>query len=84
MSKVEPFRTVAEVAKRYRVNATHVITWIANGDLVAINTSNTSQRPRWKISEQALADFEKKRSSKPADEPKPKRTRRPAVTREYV
>jgi transposase len=75
--------TVADVARRYRVSPDKVRAWIARGELKAVNTStNLCGRPRWVISLDALAAFEKRRTGGP--EPTPKRTgRRPAAVKDY-
>ena len=67
--------TVSEVARRYRVSADKVRGWIKAGELHAINTAALlCGRPRWVVTSDALADFEKKRQSGPA--PKTQRRRR--------
>jgi hypothetical protein len=65
--------TVADVARRYRVGEDKVRTWIARGELRAINTAMAlCGRPRWVIPADALAAFERRR----AGGPPPKQTRR--------
>jgi transposase len=67
--------TVKDVAKRYRVGEDKVRGWIARGELKAINTATAlCGRPRWVIPAEALANFEKGRTSAPT--PKPTRRRR--------
>jgi hypothetical protein len=70
---------VREVARRLRVSEDKIRHWIARGELKAINTAtDMCGKPRWVITPEALADFEKKRAGGPA--PKPQRRRRqPAV-----
>ena len=61
------YSSVSDVAKRYTVGAHTVLAWIRNGDLKAIDVSRVGSmgRPRYKITEQALAEFEKRRSTAP-------------------
>jgi hypothetical protein len=67
--------TVAEVARRYRVGQDKVRGWIRRGELAAINTATVlCGKPRWVITPDALAVFEKRRATGPA--PKQKRRRR--------
>jgi transposase len=67
--------TVRDVARRYRVGEDKVRAWIARGELRAINTAAVlCGKPRWVISPDALAEFERRRAGGPP--PKPKRARR--------
>jgi hypothetical protein len=67
--------TVADVARRYRVSPDKVRSWIARGELLAINTASAlCGRPRWVIPPDALVEFERRRSSVPT--PKPVRRQR--------
>ncbi len=53
-----------QVAKRLRVSADKVRDWINKGELKAVNVANRdSSRPRWRISEDAIRDFENKRQA---------------------
>ncbi len=70
--------TVRDVARRYRVSPDKVRAWIARGELRAVNTSTAlCGRPRWVVSPDALAEFERRRAGGPPP-PKPRRQRRPA------
>jgi excisionase family DNA binding protein len=54
--------TVKDMAKRYRVSKDKVRAWIARGELAAVNTATLKcGKPRWVISPDALADFERQR-----------------------
>jgi transposase len=67
--------TVREVARRYRVGEDKVRTWIARGELAAVNTAAAlCGRPRWVVCPEALRQFERRRNSAPP--PKPVRSRR--------
>jgi hypothetical protein len=73
--------TVADVARRYRVGEDKVRAWIARGELPAINTAAVlCGRPRWVITPDALAAFERGRRGGPPPKPAPRRRRRPAAT----
>lgn len=71
---VSPKLTPAEVAALYRVGTANVLHWISSGALPAVNTSRGTQRPRWRISREALEQFERRRAAKPR--PKAARRRR--------
>lgn len=67
--------TTAEVARRYRVGEDRVRGWIKSGALRAINTTDAaSGKPRFVILPDALAEFERVRSTVPS--PKPVRRKR--------
>jgi hypothetical protein len=73
---VLPGFTVADVARRYRVSPDRVRAWIARGELVALNTRDVrSGRPRWVVTAEALAAFERSRQATPPSPP-PKRRKR--------
>lgn len=56
--------TPPQVAARYGVATVKVHRWIATGELRAVNLATTQQcRPRWRIYETDLADFEQRRCS---------------------
>jgi hypothetical protein len=69
--------TVADLAARYRVSPDKVRAWIDRGELRAVNTAAVlCARPRWVVSPDALAEFERRR----AGGPPPKPRRRPRQT----
>jgi excisionase family DNA binding protein len=57
--------SVKEVKDRYGVSENTVLSWIKSGQLQAINVGRTpaGKRPRWRITQQALEEFELARSS---------------------
>lgn len=60
------YSTPPEVAKRYSVKPQKVLAWIRSGELVAVNVAERANgRPRWRVSEEALETFERRRSSRP-------------------
>ena len=67
----------ADVAEKYGCKVEKVLVWIASRDLIAINvaTNPNGGKPRWRITPEALEDFERARSTRPAPKPIP-RTRR--------
>jgi hypothetical protein len=65
--------TVRDLARRYRVSPERVRTWIKRGELLAINTRDRCGRPRFVITPEALAAFERRRQ---VTTPPPKATRR--------
>jgi excisionase family DNA binding protein len=72
--------TVREVARRYRVGEDKVRTWIARGELKAINTAAAlCGRPRWVVPVDALAEFERRRAGGPPPKPPSRRRRREAI-----
>lgn len=70
------FWTPPKLAKHWRVSVNKILYWIDAGELVAINmAANTDgKHPRWRISQEAVETFERRRS---AVEPAKKRKRRP-------
>jgi hypothetical protein len=57
--------TPPDVARRYAVAIEKVYGWIATGQLRAINVASSLslRRPRWRISEADLAEFEARRTA---------------------
>jgi hypothetical protein len=65
MPLAEPLSSVSDVAERFAVSPHAVLSWIASGELRAINVSRKgkSKRPTWRISATAIAEFELSRSA---------------------
>ncbi len=80
------FLTPKEIAERFGCNLNKVLFWIKSGQLTAVDIALTqSKKPRWRISVDALADFERVRSTRPpAPPPAPRRRRADASITEYV
>lgn len=75
-SLATPGLTVPQLAKRYRVSPDKIRNWIRRGELRAVNVaSRLCGRPRFVVTPDALADFEKKRAAQSAA-PKPARRKR--------
>ncbi len=73
--------TVPTVAASLGVNRDKILTLIKNGELIAINLS-LSNRPRWRITQQALDAFLEARSSKRAPQRSTRRRRTTAKVEE--
>jgi excisionase family DNA binding protein len=66
--------TVRDVSRRLRVSEDKVRFWIDKGEMRATNTAtNLCGRPRWVISPDALAEFERRRAGGPMPQPKKRR-----------
>lgn len=78
--------TPPQLAKRFGVNCTKIIGWIERGELIALNVAENAKgkRPRWRISQEAVEAFERKRSTSPAAAPLPRRRRKAGAAVEYV
>ena len=69
--------TPNQIARRYGVGVHKVLSWIARGELHAINVaSDASKRPQWCILPDALADFERRRAAQPAQAPSRRQRRK--------
>jgi excisionase family DNA binding protein len=57
--------TVKDVCNRFDVHEQSVLSWIHNGELKAVNVGREpgKQKPRWRITEEALREFEEKRTN---------------------
>jgi transposase len=80
VSHAGTFLDVAAVAARFGVTVATVLQWIHSGELRALNVARkpSTKKPRWRVSEEALAEFEVSRSH----EPPILRVRRPHRRRE--
>lgn len=75
--------TPNELAEYLRVSPDKVRSWIRKGELRAINTASVlCGKPRWVITPESLAEFEKRRTSVRPPQP-PKRKRMPANYVDY-
>lgn len=74
--------TVREVAEQYAVSQHTVLGWIARGELRAINCGRApgKRKPRWRITPEALEQFELLRTNNPP----PPRTRRRRQAEDYL
>ncbi|APZ91550.1 helix-turn-helix domain-containing protein [Fuerstiella marisgermanici] len=63
--------TVRQVMEKYGVAQHTVLAWIKSGELKAVNVGVTPSRkkPRWRISDEALEEFEKARTNKQPQKP---------------
>ncbi len=78
--------TVTQIAERFAVDRDVVVAWIKTGQLAAVDVSRAKRTlPRWRITPEALREFELSRSSvKPAKPQRAqRRAKRPADFVEY-
>jgi chromosome segregation and condensation protein ScpB len=70
--------TVAEIAAERGISVDKVLQWLREGELVGVNVAQNAngKNPRWRVAPEALADFERRRSSAPPA--KPSRRKQPA------
>lgn len=69
--------TVRDLALRFRVGEDKVRGWIKRGELSAINTADRRcARPRFVVTAEALAEFERRRHAATPNAPKPKRRKK--------
>jgi excisionase family DNA binding protein len=75
------YYTVSDVSRTYNVNLNTVLGWISSGELKAVNVGRAPGRkkPRWRIPESALAEFERLRTPS-AIPPRTNRRRQSADT----
>jgi excisionase family DNA binding protein len=67
--------TVQDICDRYGVTEHTVLCWLRTGELRGVNVGRTpgARKPRWRITAQALTDFEAARTATP---PAPRQRRR--------
>lgn len=67
----------AEVAARLGCKVDKVLAWVNAKELIAINAATSSKggKPRWRITPEALADWERSRTTQPRLAPAPRRKR---------
>ena len=53
--------TPPELAKRWHVKLANIYSWIRSGELNALNMSTGEERPRWRLTEADVSDFERRR-----------------------
>jgi hypothetical protein len=76
--------TVLDVAKRYRVSPDKVRGWIRRGELAAVNVaSSLLGKPQLRITAEALAAFEARRTAAVPTPEAPRRPRRRAAVKDY-
>lgn len=73
--------TTQEVADRWGVTTAHVVALIHSGELKGFNVSAgpLRKKPRWRIHEADVVDFERRRSGAEPKKPQPKRRRQPTA-----
>jgi excisionase family DNA binding protein len=78
--------TVRSLAEHLGVSARTVLAWIATGELRATNVARSpaARRPSWRITAQAVAEFEATRTAAAPAPPRARRRKRPVdVVRFY-
>jgi len=79
-----PAFTPPEVAARYGVKPSKILGWIRSGELAAMNLATSlSGRPRFRITAEALAEFEARRTVAPVVKPKARPRRHTAGRIEF-
>ena len=70
--------SVRDLVQRFRVTEHTILAWISSGELAAINVGVTpgKKKPRWRVTQEALADFERRRMPTPPA-PQSRRRKRP-------
>jgi hypothetical protein len=53
----------SDLARRYGSTVRKILNLIADGEIVAIDVSHHRGKPRWRITAEAVAAFERRRSS---------------------
>ncbi len=74
--------TPRELARVLRVSPERVRAWIAKGELLAVNTASSGERPRWVILPDALAALLARRQASPPAKTV-RRRRQPALIDYY-
>lgn len=87
MKQAPPDRSYSppDIAKRYGVNVRKVLDWIRDESLHAIDVSYHPGvgKPRWRITPEALAEFEASRSNRTTPEAAPMQPRRRQAVKGY-
>lgn len=69
---------IKDLCERYGVGEHTVLNWIHRGELTAINVGrNAGGKPKWRVTPEAVAAFELRRSPERKTEPRTRRRRRP-------
>ena len=76
--------TTSQVAQQLGVDQGKVLDWIHSGQLVAVNVAtNSGGRPRWRVSQESLAEFLTRRKSQTPPSTRPRRKTKSDVTEFY-
>jgi excisionase family DNA binding protein len=76
--------SVRDLCERYHVSVHTVLEWIRSGELRAVNVGRRpgAKKPRWRIPQAALDDFELARTATPPP-PRARRKKLPSVIAFY-
>jgi hypothetical protein len=77
--------SVKDLCEHFVVGEHTVLGWISRGEILAINVGRRpgSKKPRWRITEKALADFEAARTATPPQPRAQRRRKDPAIIEFY-
>lgn len=71
--------TPGDLAERWGISPDKVLNWIRNGDLKAVNVATTMNgRPRFRITDEAIEDFQTRRQPVPPPKLPRQKRRKPA------
>jgi len=77
--------TPPKLARLWGISPDKILVWIRSGELRAIDASTSrTQRPRYLIDLDDLADFEARRAETPSPKSKPRRKPETAITEYYT
>jgi hypothetical protein len=81
----QKYKSPPVLARQWGVDAKKVLGLIAAGELVAVNlAARVDGRPRWRISDEEVTAFLKRRQSRPAaPAPRPRRRRKISEVKEF-
>lgn len=66
------WRSPPQLARERGIRVSKVLAWIRRGELEAVNLAeNLLGRPRWRISRESIARFDKARSNRPSPSTSP-------------
>jgi hypothetical protein len=77
---IEAGFTVADLCRRWRVGPDKIHGFLRRGELVGVNLATSlSAKPQWRITREAVEEFEKRRSSQPLPKPQRRRRQKPGI-----
>ena len=73
-----------DICDRLAIGMDPVLTWIHSKQLKAVNVSNSSLRPRWRIAERDLEEFLSSRSNQPDEKSSSRVEAKSKPKREFI